>query len=117
MAHRKVCRRVIFLLIAFLMASNGFGEERSSGQAAGRMSAQAREALAESLPRREKELALRARKDVLAEVEQRIQEMDVSASADELTDLLEQRAYLEIKLDKCRVGSSEAGGCQREAVA
>lgn len=116
MAYRhKVFQGVILLLVVFLIASTGFGEERSSGQMAERMSAQARKALAESLPRREKELALRVRKDVLAEVKQRIQEMGVRASAGELTDLLEQRAHLEIRLDKCRVGSAEAGGCRAEA--
>jgi hypothetical protein len=116
MSHRhKVCRRVLLLPVVFLMASNGFGEEQPSGQVEERMSAQARKALAESIPRREKELALRVRKDVLAEVKQRMREMGVSASADELTDLLGQRAQLEIRLDKCRSASIDAGGCSAEA--
>jgi hypothetical protein len=71
-----------------------------------------RKALADSIPRREKELALRERKDVVVEVKQRMQEMGVSASADEITDLLGQRAHLELGLDKCRLASKNAGDCR-----
>ncbi|HVG09169.1 MAG TPA: hypothetical protein VNM67_15795 [Thermoanaerobaculia bacterium] len=73
---------------------------------------EARKALAESIPRRELELALRDREEVLVEVEKRIQEMGLNASAEELTDLLEQRAHLVIGLDKCRLASTKAGDCR-----
>jgi hypothetical protein len=75
------------------------------------MSAKERAALASSIPRRETELAQRQREDVLAEVEKRAQEMDVRAPAEEMTDLLLQRAHLQIGLDKCRVGKGDAGTC------
>ena len=105
--------RLLFVLVLVLVtASAGYGEEPRSGPAAVGSSPQARKALAESIPRREKELALRERKDVLTEVEQRMQEMGVSASADELTDLLGRRASLQIDLDKCQLGSNKAGDCR-----
>jgi len=106
MAQRlTACRAVLLLLVVFLVASSGFAQEPRSGQVADRtqeaqnglppeMSAQARAALAASVPRREAELAKRQREDVLAEVELRAQEMGVRASIGELTDLLWQRAYL-----------------------
>lgn len=108
----EVCRTVLFLLVIFLMASNGFGEEPRSGQVAERMSTQARAALPGSIPRREAELAKRQREDVLAEVEMRALEMGVRASVEELTDLLGQRAHLQIGLDKCRLGEGGAGSCR-----
>ena len=110
MANRT--RLLLVLGLVLVTASVGYGEEPRSGPAAVGSSPQARKALAESIPRREKELALRERKDVLTEVEQRMQEMDVSASADELTDLLERRAHLQIGLDKCQLGSIAAGACR-----
>jgi len=115
MAQRlKVCRSLLFLPVVFLMASNGFGEEPRRGQGTERMSAQARAALAASIPRREAELAKRQREDVLVEVEARAREMSVRASVEELTDLLGQRAHLQIGLDKCRSGSGGAASCHAE---
>lgn len=108
----EVCRSVLFVLAAFLMASSGFAQEPQGGQGAERMTAKARAALASSITRREAELAQRQRKDVLVEVEKRAQEMGVRASVAELTDLLGQRAYLQIGLDKCRVGEGDAGTCR-----
>jgi hypothetical protein len=110
MANRN--RLLLILVLALVTASYGYGEEPQSGLAAVRSSPEARKALAESIPRREKELVLRERKDVLAEVKQRMQEMGVSASADELTDLLGRRAYLQIDLDKCQLGTIKAGHCR-----
>jgi hypothetical protein len=107
----QVYRTLLFVLAAFLMASSGFAQEPRSGQAAEKMSAKERAAVAASIPRREAELAKRQREDVLVEVEKRAQEMDVRASVKELTDLLGQRAHLQISLDKCRVGEGDAGTC------
>ena len=107
-------RLLLVLVLVLVTASAGYGEEPRSGPAAVGSSPQARKALAESIPRREKELALLERNDVLTEVEQRMQEMDVSASADELTDLLERRAHLQIDLDKCQLGSNKAGRLPRD---
>src|SRR5829696_6855285 len=104
-------RPLLVLGLTLLATSYGYGEEPRGGRAV-RPAPQERQALADSIPRREKELALRKRNDVLAEVRQRMQEMGVKASADELTDLLGQRAYLEIGLDKCRLGSLKAGDCR-----
>jgi len=115
MAQRlTACRTVLLLLVVFLMASNALGQEPRSGQGTPRMSAQARAALAASIPRREAELAQRQREEVLAEVEARAQELGVRASAATLTDLLWQRAYLQIALDKCRSGDGGAGSCRWE---
>ena len=105
-------RLLLVLVLVLVTASAGYGEEPRSGPAAVGSSPQARKALAESIPRREKELATRERKDVLTEVELRMQEMGVSASADELTDLLGRRAHLQIDLDKCQLGSNKAGDCR-----
>ncbi|HEX9944570.1 MAG TPA: hypothetical protein VGG03_21375 [Thermoanaerobaculia bacterium] len=96
------------------MASSSFGEEPRSGRAKERISAQERAALAASIPRREAELAKRQREDVLVEVEKRAQEMGVRASVEELTDLLWQRAHLQIGLDKCRLGNGGAASCRAE---
>ena len=57
-------------------------------------------------------MAARRRKDVVVEVKKRAQEMGVSASAEELTDLLMQRARLEVRLDRCRLGEGDAGSCR-----
>lgn len=111
MTQREVCRTVLFVLAAFLMASTGFAQEPRGGQVSERMSAKERAALASSLPRREEALAQRLREDVLAEVEVRAQEMNVRASVQEMTDLLLQRAHLQIGLDKCRLGEGDAGTC------
>jgi hypothetical protein len=94
------------------MASSGFGEKPRSGQVTEKMSTKERTALAASIPHREAELAKRQREDVLAEVEKRAQEMGVRASVAELTDLLWQRANLQIRLDKCRLGEGGAGNCR-----
>ena len=110
MANRT--RLLLVLVLVVVTASDGYGEEPPSGLAAVRSSPQARKALAESIPRREMELALRERKDVLTEVKQRMQELGVNASADELTDLLGRRAYLQIELDKCQLGSIKDGDCR-----
>lgn len=92
------------LLGFFLTISHVYGEEvRGSG------AAEARAALAASIPRRESELALLQREDVLAQVEQRIGDMALSASADELTDLLQRREHLAISIDKCGLGIIKAG--------
>ena len=103
---------IVLLLGIFLTASTGFGEEPLRVQAAERTSAQAREALAAAIPQRELELALRQRQDVLLEVKARMREMDVRASAEELTDLLERAAHLEIDRDKCSLGLLKAGACR-----
>lgn len=95
---------IVLLLGAFLTSSDGYGEEpRSRG--AVEVSREARAALAASIPRREAELAMRQREEVLAEVEARAEEMGVQAPAEELTELLGRRAHLEIALDKCRLGN------------
>ncbi len=115
MPQRFTARRTVLLLwTALLVPSSGFGQEPRSGQAAERMSTKERAALAAAIPRREAELAERQREDVLAEVEVRAQEMDVRASAGELTDLLLQRAHLEIGLDKCRLADGGAASCRAE---
>lgn len=115
MAQRlKVCRSVLFLPVVFLMASSGFGEEPRSVRVTERISPQARAALAASMPRREAELAKRQREEVLAEVEVRAREMGVRASAEEMTDLLLQRAHLQIGLDKCRLADGDAASCRAE---
>ena len=115
MAQRlKVCGSVLLFSVVFLMASSGFGEEPRSGRVTERMSTKERAALAASLPRREAELAKRQREDVLVEVEKRAQEMGVRASVKELTDLLGQRAHLQIGLDKCRLANDGAGSCRAE---
>lgn len=102
----------LLLVLALVFTSDGYGMEPRRGVAAVGSSPQARKALAESISRREIELVLRDRKDVLTEVKQRVQEMGVSASADELTDLLGRRAFLQIDLDKCQLlGSLKAGDC------
>ena len=115
MAQRlKACRSVFLFPVVLLMASSGFGEEPRGGQVTERTSAEARSALAASIPRRETELAERLREDVLVEVEKRAQEMGVRASAEELTDLLGQRAHLQIGLDKCQVTDTGPGSCRAE---
>jgi hypothetical protein len=112
MTQREACRTVLFVLAAFLMASTGFAQEPRGGQVAERMSARERAVLAASIPRREAELAQRQREDVLAEVEVRAREMGVRASVEELTDLLFQRAHLQIGLDKCQLGEGDAASCR-----
>jgi hypothetical protein len=110
----KFCRSVLLLPVVFLMASSGFGEEPRSVRVTEKKSPQARTALASSIQRREAELAKRQREDVLAEVAQRAREMGVRASVEELTELLWQRAQLQIGLDKCRLGNGGAGSCRAE---
>ncbi|HWM89575.1 MAG TPA: hypothetical protein VN493_02285 [Thermoanaerobaculia bacterium] len=86
------------LLGFFLTISHVYGEEaRGSGVEEGRAS------LATSISRREFELAMRDRKDVLVDVRKRIQDLGLTASASQLNSLLEQRAHLEIAIDKCRL--------------
>ncbi|HVR99839.1 MAG TPA: hypothetical protein VMW27_24660 [Thermoanaerobaculia bacterium] len=104
--------RLLFILVLTLTtASYGYGEEPRNGRVAAESTPQARAALAAAIPRRESALALRRREDVLAEVKQRMQEMGVRASAEELTDLLLQAARLEIGRDKCSLGLLKAGSC------
>lgn len=98
----RACRSVL-LLGVFLTASYGYGEEPRNNPAAVKLSLEERTSLATSIPRRELELAVRKQKEVLVEVKKRIQELKLTASADQLTDLLEQRAHLEIAIDKCRL--------------
>src|SRR5215210_8523488 len=109
MTHANA-RRIVLLLGVLLTTSYGYAQEPRSRAAGMEPTRETRKALAESIPRRELELALREREEVLVEVEKRIQEMGVNASADELTDLLEQKAPLGIALDKCRL--ENAGGCR-----
>lgn len=104
MAKNDICLLLLVSGLALATASSGYGEEPRGGRVVD-AAPNAQAALAASIPRRELELALRQRGDALAEVEKRMQEMGVFASADELTDLLEQRALLEIGIDKCRLGS------------
>lgn len=104
---------IVLLLGIFLTASTGFGEEPLRVEVAERTSPEAREALAAAIPRRELELALRQREEVLAEVKQRMQEMGVRASAEELTDLLKRAAHLEIDRDKCSLGLLKAADCRQ----
>jgi hypothetical protein len=109
----KVCR--VVLLGVFLTASYGYGEEPRNRRVTVEPAPQTQAALAASVPRREVELALQQREDVLAEVKKRIQEMGLNASADELTELLWQNAHLDIGLDKCRLGGvAKAGTCRTE---
>ncbi len=103
---------IILLLGILLTPSLVFGEGARRSEPAERMSPQMREALADSIPRRELELALRLREDVLVEVKERIGALGVKGSAEELTDLLLQAAHLEIGVDKCSVGILEAGDCR-----
>jgi len=99
------------LSLGIFLSSWGSAEEPLRGPVAERERLQDRRALAASIPRRELELALRQRAEVLTEVTQRLQEMGLRASADELTDLLMQSAHLEIALDKCSLGGLAAGDC------
>src|SRR6186997_2270193 len=103
---------IVLVLGIFLTASIGFGEEPRSGGVTARPDSQTRETLAASIPRRELELALRQRQDVLVEVKERIRTLGVKASAEELTDLLWQAAPLEIGMDKCSLGLLKAGECR-----
>ena len=115
LVSRAACPIILGLL---LTASSGFGEEPRRAKAVDDLSIPgARAALGESIPRREKDLARRQRKDVLAEVGKRALEMGVSASVEELTDLLGQRAHLEIELDKCRLGTGGTCGIHEAALA
>lgn len=111
MAQRsKACR--ILLFAGFLTTSFAYGEEPRGGRVAVEGGRESREALAASIPRRELELAVRRRADVLVEVKKRMQEMGLKGNAEELTDLLGQRAHLEIGIDKCRVGSAAKAVCR-----
>jgi len=107
--NRKAC---LIMLLGVFLPSWGFGEEPRRSEAAVANGVDERAALAASIPRRELALALRQRQDVLGEVEKRIQEMGLKASAGELTDLLEQAAHLEIGLDKCSLGKLGAAECR-----
>ncbi len=102
---------IVLGLGTLLTVSSGFGEEPRAGRATVETAADA-QALAASLSRREAELAIRQRKDVLAEVAARAREMGVKAPAGQLTDLLARRAHLEIGLDKCRLADSSAASCR-----
>lgn len=99
---------LLVLVLALVTSPSASGEEPRISSVAVESTSQARAALAASIPRRESELAQRRPADVRTEVEQRIQELGVSASADELTDILLRRAHLEIGIDKCRLGSNPA---------
>jgi hypothetical protein len=112
----KVCR-ISLALTVLLTASYGNAEEPRGGRVRVESSREAREALAASIPRREYELALRDQKEVLAEVKKQIQELGLTASADELTDLLWQRAQLEIALDKCQLGRGDCHAVAAEMAA
>jgi hypothetical protein len=98
----RACRSVL-LLGALLTASYGYGEEARQDHAAVKLPLEVRASLAASISRREFELAMRDQKDVLVEVKKRIQDLGLTASADQLDSLLEQRAHLEIAIDKCRL--------------
>src|SRR4051812_6034462 len=111
MAQRLAACRNLLLLCVFLTASYGYAEEPRNHRVMVEAAARTRVERAASIPRRELELALRQREEVMAEVEQRIQELGLSASAGELTDLLGQRAHLELAIDKCRLDETRAGGC------
>lgn len=104
-------RRSVLALTFLLTASYGNAGEPRLRAVGVDSSPEARAALAASIPRREFELALRDRKEVLAEVRKRIEELGLTASAGELTDLLGKRAQLEIALDKCRLAQ---GDCHAE---
>jgi len=104
-------RWIVLTLGLSLMSSSGFGEEPRSGRTAAAPTSRTWEARAADLERRERDLDLRRREDVTAEVEKRIGEMDLDASAAELTDLLEDRAYLQLALDRCRLEAAETAGC------
>ena len=98
----RACRSAL-LVGVFLTASYGYGEEPRNNPAAVKPALEERTSLATSISRREFELALRDEEDVLVEVKKRIQEMGLTASAEQLTGLLEQRAHLAIVIDKCRL--------------
>ncbi|MFL6193023.1 MAG: hypothetical protein ACJ75H_02535 [Thermoanaerobaculia bacterium] len=105
----KACRSAV-LLGVFLTASYAYGEEPRNHPAPAKPSLQERQSLKATIPRREMELAMRDRKEVLAEVKKRVQELGLTASAEQLTDLLEQRARLEIAIDKCRLERADCVG-------
>ena len=111
MARRRETLCSVLGLGMLLMASLVLGEEPRSGGVAARTDAQAR-MLADSIPRRELELALRQREEVLVEVKARMGTLGVKASAEELTDLLWQAAHLELGQDKCSLGLLKAGECR-----
>lgn len=117
MAQRlKACRSVL-LLGVFLTTFSGYGDEPRSSQVTAEATPEARAVLAASILRREAELAKRQRQDVLVEVAKRARELSVSASIAELTDLLGERAYLEIGLDKCQLGDGGARNCRAQEAA
>ena len=109
---RKSCRYAL-ILGAFLTTSFAHAEEPRS-RTTREVHPEARASLAASIARRESEMALRERKEILAEVEKRTQDLELDASAEELTDLLVHRAYLEIETDKCRLAGE---ACRRQKVA
>src|ERR1044072_7893403 len=102
MAQRlTACRSIQLSLLIFLTASNALGHEPR---------AQPREALAQSLARRDTALAEPQRADVLAEVALRAQEMNVRAPIGTLTDLLwERREHAEGGARGGRVWGGGAG--------
>jgi hypothetical protein len=106
----------IVLMLGFsLISTYGFAAEPRSGRIEAELTPQTREALAADIQRRERELELRAREDVLNEVKKRIGEMGLKASAAELTDLLVDRAYLKLALDKCRLeAAARTSGCRTQ---
>jgi len=108
----KVSR--IALLAGILLVSLGYGEETRHSPTKADSMFDALTALKASIPRRELELALRERGEVMAEVKQRIEELGLNASVDKLTDLLEQRAHLELDADRCRLAG---GNCHMEKAA
>jgi hypothetical protein len=112
MRHTQKALWGTLLLGILCSASTRLGAQPLRGQETERMSPEARAALTASIPSREIKLALRERKDVLPEVQKRLQEMGVKASAEELTDLLAQAARLEIDLDKCSLGDLGAVECR-----
>src|ERR1044072_136005 len=112
MAQRlTACRSIQLSLLIFLTASNALGQEpRAHPRGALAQSTAAARARA----RGQAVGAERQRADVLAEVALRAQEMNVRAPIGTLTDLLWERANLQIALDRCRVEASGAGGCRAE---
>jgi hypothetical protein len=104
---------IVLMLGLSLMSTYGFAEEPGSGRTEAELKPQTREALAAAIQRRERELELRAREDVFSEVEKRMVEMGVDASAAELTDLLMDREQLNLAFDKCRLeGTVGTAGCR-----
>jgi hypothetical protein len=98
-----------------LRGARDLSKEKFLRQLAMESPKESNEALAAALPGREKALARTRREDVLPEVDRRARELKVTASPEELADLLTQRAWLQLDLDKCRV--SRGTSCSEPASA